>query len=165
MSFVNRINQTIHDEHRATIALMERLEHLLFRHRGEPPGIGDGVGQLLADLATAVEADVSRHFDFEEERLFAYLAAVGDHAIGIHLTEEHAAMRPLGARLAGLAREAAARGFDGTSWAEFRPLGQEFCDRILAHVQKEEMALLPLLEETMDADTEARLYEEYVESA
>jgi len=32
-------------------------------------------------------------------------------------------------------------------------------------VQKEEMALLPLLEESMDAQTEARLYETYVENA
>ena len=31
---------------------------------------------------------------------------------------------------------------------------------MLAHVQKEEMALLPLLEEGMDAETEAALYEE-----
>jgi hypothetical protein len=35
---------------------------------------------------------------------------------------------------------------------------------LLAHVQKEEMALLPLLEESMDAETEARLYEQYVEN-
>jgi hypothetical protein len=35
---------------------------------------------------------------------------------------------------------------------------------MLAHVQKEEMALLPLLEETMDADAETRLYQEYVEN-
>jgi hypothetical protein len=35
---------------------------------------------------------------------------------------------------------------------------------MLAHVQKEEMALLPLLEENMDAEAEARLYQEYVEN-
>ena len=35
---------------------------------------------------------------------------------------------------------------------------------MLTHVQKEEMALLPLINETMDADTEARLYVEYVEN-
>jgi hypothetical protein len=35
---------------------------------------------------------------------------------------------------------------------------------MLAHVQKEEMALLPLLDEAMDAESEARLYENYVEN-
>jgi hypothetical protein len=33
---------------------------------------------------------------------------------------------------------------------------------MLVHVQKEEMALLPLLEESMDGEMEARLYEAYV---
>lgn len=165
MSFTNRISQAIHEEHRATIALMERLEQLMARHRRGPPDTGTSVAQLLADVAVGVEADVRRHFDFEEGRLFTYLDAVGDQAIGAHLTDEHAAMRPLGIRLAEVARDAAARGFDEASWSEFRRLGQEFCERVIAHVQKEEMALLPLLEETMDADAEVQLYQEYVENA
>jgi hypothetical protein len=57
------------------------------------------------------------------------------------------------------------QGFDNATWDEFRRCGQELCERMLAHVQKEEMALLPLLEESMDADTEARLFQEYVENA
>lgn len=165
MSFVNRVSQALHEEHRATIALMERLEQLMGRNRRGPPEIGAvGLAQLLADLATGVEAEVQRHFDFEETRLFTYLDAIGDEAIGAHLTEEHSAMRPLGARMASLAREAAARGFDAARWSEFCQLGQELCERMLAHVQKEEMALLPLLEETMGAEDEARLYQEYVEA-
>lgn len=164
MSFNNRISQTLHEEHRATVALMERLEQLLARHRrGTPPDCGDrGIAQLLSDLSTGVQAEVARHFDFEEARLFPFLDAIGDEAIGEHLTDEHRAMRPLGNRVAALARAAAAGGFEASQWDEFRRLGQELCERMLAHVQKEEMALLPLLEETMDSDTEMRLYEEYV---
>lgn len=166
MSFTNRICQALHEEHRATIALMERLDHLVVRYRcGSPDIAAAGVAQLLTDLATWVEVDVRRHFDFEEARLFPYLDAMGDNMIGAHLTEEHATMRPLGDRLAGLARKAAVRGFDEANWAEFRHLGQEFCERVIAHVQKEEMALLPQLEETMDADAEAQLCQEYLENA
>jgi hemerythrin-like domain-containing protein len=166
MSFTNRISQTLHEEHRATVALMERLEQLLARHRrGAPPTTGDrGFTQLMSDLSTGVEAEVERHFSFEESRLFTYLDAIGDEAIGAHLTDEHNTMRPLGIKVAKLARDAAALGFDDAKWEEFRRLGQELCDRMLAHVQKEEMALLPLLEEGMDAETEARLYQEYVEN-
>jgi hemerythrin-like domain-containing protein len=164
-AFNNRISQTLHDEHRATVALMERLEQLIARHRRGPPAADDrGVAQLLSDLSTGVEAEVQRHFAFEEQSLFPYLAAVGDDAIGAHLTDEHAAMRPLGVRIAALARDAAARGFDTASWDEFRRSGQELCERMLAHVQKEEMALLPLIEESMDAETEARLLQDYLES-
>jgi hemerythrin-like domain-containing protein len=165
MSFTNRISQTLHEEHRATIALLERLEQLIARHRRNIPDIGDrAVAQLLSDLASGVAAEVQRHFDFEEHQLFAYLDAMGDSAIGSHLTEEHSAMRPLGLRLSELAREAAARGFDEAGWGEFRRLGGELCERMLAHIQKEEMALLPLFEESMDSETEARLYQDYVEN-
>jgi hemerythrin-like domain-containing protein len=119
---------------------------------------------LLADLTAGLETEVWRHFDFEESSLFAYLEEGGDQAIRAHLLEEHAVIRPIGTDLARLAREAAAQGFDAARWSAFRRLGQDFCQRILAHVQKEEAALLPLIQEAMDADTEARLYQEYVEN-
>jgi hemerythrin-like domain-containing protein len=165
MSFTNRISQTLHEEHRATIALLERLEQLIARHRRSAPDIGDrAVTQLLSDLATGVAAEVQRHFDFEEHQLFAYLDGIGDSVIGAHLTDEHSAMRPLGIRLSEMARAAVARGFDEITWNEFRSLGGELCERMLAHIQKEEMALLPLFEENMDSETEARLYQDYVEN-
>jgi hemerythrin-like domain-containing protein len=164
MTFSNRICQTLHDEHSATVALMERIEHLLGRYpRGNRPDANDrAVAQLPTEISSAVEADIERHFAFEESEVFPYLDAIGNSAIGAHLTEEHTAMRPLGLRLAALSRAATAAGFDGAGWDEFRKIGQELCERLLAHVQKEEMALLPLLEDTMDAETEVKLYGEYV---
>src|SRR5450759_1050873 len=140
---------------------MERLEQLLARgRRGGPPDTGDStVARLLSDLSTGVEAEVERHFDFEENHLFTYLEAMGDADIGAHLTSEHAAMRPLGVRVGAIARAAVANGFAPSEWEEFARLAQELSDRMLAHVQKEEMALLPVLEESMDSETEARLYE------
>jgi hemerythrin-like domain-containing protein len=167
MTFTNRISQTLHEEHRATVALVERLEQLLARHRrGRAPDIGEpGLARLLLDLSIGVEAELPRHFDFEENRLFAFLQVTGDDAIAAHLADEHRAIRPIGAEVAKLARGAADRGFEQATWEEFRRLGQEFCERILAHVQKEEVALLPILEDSMDADTEARLLDEYLESA
>lgn len=167
MSFTNRVNQKLHDEHRATVALMERLEQLIARHKpGSPPDTADrGVMQLFSDLSAGLETEIERHFAFEEDQLFSYLRANGDEAIGAHLTDEHLVIRPLGKRMAVLVRAASANGFDAAQWNEFRKVGAELCDRLFAHVQKEEMALLPLLEENMDADTEARLYREYVEIA
>lgn len=166
MTFSNRVSQVLHEEHRATVALMERLENLMARHQRGLPDVADrAVAQLLSELAIAVEADVEHHFGFEEKRLFAFLEEMGDAAIGAHLTDEHEAIRPVGRRVAALAREAATGGFDAARWEEFRRLGQELCERMLMHVQKEEMALLPLLDEAMDAETEARLHQEYLESA
>jgi len=165
LAFTNRISQTLHEEHRATVALMERLEQLIARHRRGPPEAGDpGIVQLLRDLSTGVEAEVERHFTFEEERLFTFLGVIGDDAIVAHLIDEHAAIRPIGVRIAALARAAAAHSFNEANWDEFRRCGSELCERMLAHVQKEEMALLPLLEESMDAETEARLLQDYLET-
>jgi hemerythrin-like domain-containing protein len=165
-TFTHRISQTLHDEHRATIALVERLEQLIARHRRAPPdAIDRTVAQLLSDLSTGVETEVERHFAFEETRLFSYLAEIGDDEISAHLTDEHNAMRPIGKRVAALAREASAHGFDQDKWGEFCRLGQELSERMLAHIQKEEMALLPLLDEMIDTETDARLYQDYAENA
>jgi hemerythrin-like domain-containing protein len=166
MSFANRISQTLHEEHGATVALMERLEQMLARwRRGGPPDKADGgVARLLSDISVSVEAEVARHFAFEEEHIFPYLEAMGDAEIGAHLAHEHAAIRPIGMRVAAMARAAAINGFASAEWDEFMRLGQELSDRMLAHVQKEEMALLPVLEENMDASTEAELFEKYVDN-
>lgn len=166
MSFANRISQALHEEHRATVALMERLEQMLARwRRGGPPDRADpGVARLLSDLSNAVEAEVERHFVFEEEHIFTYLKAIGDADIGEHLTNEHVSIRPVGAAVATMARSAALNGFTPVEWETFMRLGQELSDRMLAHVQKEEMALLPVIEENMDAETEAQLFQQYVEN-
>jgi hemerythrin-like domain-containing protein len=162
--FTNRISQKLHEEHRATMAVMERLEALLTSQRRAPPN-GNTHAALLRDVAASVESEVNRHFDFEERELFTLLDTAGDVAIGAHLTAEHTAMRPLGARLAELSRTVASGGCDDASWAELRQVGLELCERMLTHVQKEEMALLPLIEESMDVETEERLYEDYVANA
>lgn len=165
VSFSNQISQKLHEEHEATVALVERLENLLTRQRqsGAPDVNDRGTAQLLADLSAAIETEVMRHFAFEEDKIFSFLDAAGEAAIGEHLTNDHLVMRPLGMRLTALARTAAGRGFNSAAWDEFRRLGADLCERLRAHVDKEEMALLPPIEETMDSETEARLYQEYVE--
>jgi hemerythrin-like domain-containing protein len=166
MDFTNRVCQTLHDEHMATAALFDRLGVLLGRHkRGAPPDAADpGVARLMRDLRTWVDTEIKRHFDFEENELFTYLTEHGDDALATSLTGEHQVIRPLGTRLAALAHAAADQPIDAAAWDEFWRLGQELCERIHGHVQKEEMALLPAIEDAMDPDTEARLYQEYVDS-
>ena len=64
MSFTNRISQTLHDEHGATVALMERLEQLLARGRraGPPDKADSSVARLLSDLSTSLETEVRSSF-------------------------------------------------------------------------------------------------------
>lgn len=164
MNFANPVCETLHEEHRATIALMERLDRFLAHHR-DPPGADDGATrQLLSDLIAGVEGEIRRHFAFEEEHLFSYLDDMGEASIGAHLTDEHRVIQPIGAAIARLARTAMDGGFADTAWREFRRLGQEFTERLSAHAQKEDMALLPLLDEAMDPDAAARLVQQYRDS-
>ena len=165
MNFDNRVCQKLHEEHAAVIALLERLMQTIARHRDDAPDAKDPmVTKLLSDLAAELPGEVERHFAFEEAELFPYLSAAGNKEIGAHLTYEHTIIRPIGAALVKLIGDVRARGFDAERWAEFRRLGQQLHDCLVPHAQKEDMALLPMLEDNMDAETEARLYQEYVEN-
>jgi hemerythrin-like domain-containing protein len=164
MNFRNRICQTLHDEHLANIALLQRIGQLLAAQGRTPPDNNQTVQRLLSDLGSGMANEVKRHFDFEERRLFTYLDSIGESAIGIHLTEEHSVLRPLVAQLCETAHAMGERGFNAESWNQFRNLGAELCGQMSAHIQKEEMALLPLIEESMDSQTEIRLYQDYMEN-
>lgn len=158
MQFSHRVPQMLHDEHMATVALLERVEDVIMSRRGSPPDAGEPeLSELLRRFAAMMEGEVTSHFSFEEESLFPLLSERGEADIGELLREEHDALREVGAQMVTLARAAAQNGFGPETWAEFRRLGGELVERMLSHVQKEEMALLPLLDDVVDADTDAAL--------
>jgi len=164
MNFQNRVCQKLHEEHAAVIALMERLEQTIARHRDSAPDPKDPlVAKLLTDLAAGLPGEVEHHFAFEEAELFSYLGEAGNQGIGVHLTYEHSIIRPIGAALVKLIGDVRARGFDATRWAEFRRLGHQLSDCLVPHARKEDMVLLPMLDDLMDPEKEMQLYEKYVE--
>ncbi len=116
---------------------------------------------ILIRLAGAVEGEIGGHFALEEDGLFPLLAAAGEGDLGRLLTEEHAVILPLGRRVAALAREGARDGFDAAGWRDFRRLGLEFAGLLTAHAEKEEIGLLPVLEEILAADDDRRLADAY----
>ena len=164
MAVANRITQLLHDEHGTTGAVMERLQDLINRNPlGEPPDVqAHEVRRLLSELSLAIGPDLMRHFDLEEKFLFRYFDEFGDDAIGRDLTEEHVVFRQVIGRLTQLLDNVTTASFDAATWKDFRSLGQELSVNLLAHIEKEEMALLPILEELMDADAEASIFEEYM---
>ena len=151
MSFTRRTAQLLHEDHQATIEVIEALDQMIARARKTPPDTDDAkVHGALKAAATAIAEEVSDHFAFEETELFTRLEDMGDAAIATHLREEHAAILPLGQEIARRAVLALENGFSPTDWAEFRSLAGELIERMFAHIQKEEMALLPMLEELLD---------------
>ncbi|HUE19434.1 MAG TPA: hemerythrin domain-containing protein [Stellaceae bacterium] len=162
--YSNRVCQKLHDEHMATLALLERLER--FVAKGEPVAASDsGTRSFLIDLAVAFESEVWHHFDFEEKHLFDYLVAAGDTELARHLTDEHVQIKTVGQPIIAMVRAAAVAPFLPTAWREFRPLSQQLIEQLTAHVHKEEGILVPLLQDSMQSDAEQRLYSEYVMGA
>lgn len=142
MSFQRHVCNRLHQDHQATLALWSAVQSTLAAGRDEPG--------LMKRAAAALEHELATHFELEEKELFPRLAAVGEGDIGELLTEEHVIIRTAGLRFIALART-------GGALNELRPLGLELAERIFAHVHKEELGLVPLLEDVLDADTDEAL--------
>ena len=148
------ISRRLHEEHQATLALWGRLERVLLSPTGRwPPTDPDTLG-LLRRAAAALAEDITRHFQFEEEQLFPRLAAAGEGDIAELLAEEHASIRAAARQFAaGLAFDS----FDSHGWDSLRAVVLELAERLVSHVQKEEMSMLPALDDLLDENADREL--------
>ena len=149
MFYSRQTSLRLHEEHLATLQLWGRLEQSIAARVPEAE-----LDALLRNCSAALAEEVTRHFDFEEQELFTRLAQSGDSDIAELLSEEHATIRSAAASLQQLLalprRDAAAQ-------QPLRALALELAERLTAHVQKEEMALLPALEDLLDEETDREL--------
>jgi hemerythrin-like domain-containing protein len=159
MDYARRVPATIHREHLETLGLLERLEAAAAKSKS-PPAPGDQAwARLCAELDANLAHDVGRHFDFEEQELFPLLAGAGDRDIAHLLAEEHRAIRELAGRVRASIR---AGGAVHPAWGEFRLLALELVERQVAHIQKEEMSLLPMLEDALEVERDGELLNRYL---
>jgi hemerythrin-like domain-containing protein len=156
MDFNRHISRRLHEEHEATLALWGRLEQALAIRGSKPPSEEDL--RLVRDCAAQIADEVTRHFAFEEADLFPLLAASGEGDIAELLAEEHATIRAAAQRFGELARPG---GEGEAKWPELRALALELAERLVSHVQKEEMSLLPSLEDLLDEETDRELAGSY----
>ncbi len=159
------ILRTLHEEHAATLGVLERFEKLLTtNNRQTPPDTTDPeIATILRDVAMVIGNDVSHHFAFEETHLFPKFEEFADPAITQMLRQEHELIRPMAARLATLIDEAKSGGFTPESWVEFHETGGEITEREIFHIQKEEMGFLPALDQMLDEDDDGPLQMAYIE--
>lgn len=153
MSFNRQVSRTLDEEHRASLDLLTRLERAFAQRE---PAAGE-LAKLGAQLAHQIEDETHRHFAFEEEQLFPRMADAGDGDMAALLTEEHASLREVAAELAPLARALAAGTLAAADRADFQRLLLEWSERMVFHIQKETMALLPLLEDLLDDESDREL--------
>ena len=160
MNFQRQVSRALDDEHRLTLELLARVERAFTR---APPSDGQLQAELvaLADrLARHVQQEIDRHFAFEE-RLFPRLEDAGEGDITSLLSEEHDAIRTVENELVPLTRDAAADVLDSAGWVVLRRTVLELVERLLAHIDKETKALLPLLDDLLDEATDSELAIEY----
>ena len=158
MEFSRRTAQLLHEDHRATIAMVEALERSDCIVQARHPDVADAsTHDILERTSTALQQEIRGHFAFEENELFTRLEEFGDVEIGEHLREEHRAILPLGEAIVASANAALKDGFSESGWQDFRTRSGELIERLMAHIQKEEMALLPMLDDLLDPETDMQL--------
>lgn len=160
MNYARQTPRTLHTEHLASIHMLARIEQVLMRPlaRGAPP---EALLDELRPLVRQIEQDTGRHFVFEENELFTRLSDAGEGDIASLLAEEHDAIRAVCDDLLPALRSALARTLDGAGWESLRSDALELVERQVSHIQKEQMALLPMLDDLLDEETDQRLAAAY----
>ena len=157
MEFSCQVTGFIHREHVETLGLLERAEAMLAKSKAAPDAAA--WPRLAAELGANLANEIGRHFRFEEEELFPLVAGDGD--IAALLAEEHQAILSLAERILPRLKSPVA----GRAWTELRELILELIERQVAHIQKEEMSLLPAIEDALDAEQDAELLNRYLAAA
>ena len=161
MELQRQISRKLHQDHVAVIGLLERFENALARLR-EPPLPDDPVWrQLLAQLESALQYEVTRHFALEEEQLFPRLHQRGEGDLAELLFEEHEAIREAARPLLELIARARGGALDAPGWRSLKASGLELAERLGSHAQKEQGALVPIVDEMLDEETDDALWNEY----
>lgn len=148
-----QVSRLLDEEHRGNLALLGKVEQAVGRAARFDPALAG----LMGEFVRALEHDIERHFRFEEEQLFPRMTENGDGGMAALLTEEHEAIREVAGELMPLARQAAWGTIDEAGWRTLRTLAMELTERQVAHIQKETMALLPLLDDMLDDETDREL--------
>lgn len=151
MSFSRQVSQALDDEHRANLELLGRAERVFART--DDPEAQALAGQLVRQL----EHEIDRHFGFEENELFPRMADAGDGDLAEMLREEHDTIRAVAEELLPLARAAAAGTLAAADAGTLKRLVLEIVERQVSHIQKETMALLPLLDDLLDDESDRTL--------
>jgi hemerythrin-like domain-containing protein len=146
----------LHDDHMATIALLTEVERVVLSRQAVPVQNSEETARFIDRLCKTLEGEISGHFDFEEASVFPVLAEFGMANLGDLLTEEHHDLRNVMNDTIASGRAASAEGFSPKTWGTFRRLCGELIERLNSHIEKEERALIPELEDalTPEIDTE-----------
>jgi hemerythrin-like domain-containing protein len=162
MSHDALLSQLLHREHLETLAVAGELEARVDDRRAGPINVGDEADRAqLQALIHMAEADIGRHYRFEEEVLFRKLAAAGLGPMVEVLVMEHDSVRAIVVPLRASAEAALADGFTKATWSTFRDGVFDLINSVSFHIQKEELGVIRQLATVLGVDADrdlGRLY-------
>ena len=162
-ALLRQTSRQLHEEHIHVIGLLDRLGLAAARLSGAPPAPNDETwGLLLPQLANALRHEVTRHFDLEEQKLFPILREHGHGDLVELLCEEHQTIRGVARPLLELVARARAQALDAAGWQSLRRLALELVDRLGSHARMEQDALVPVVDEILDDDTDLEIWTAHV---
>jgi hemerythrin-like domain-containing protein len=151
MQFERQIPQALDAEHHRSIALLDRWERALRKSDDAD------LAALARPLLHLMDDEVVRHFGFEEQEIFPRLVDAGDDAMAGLLAEEHDHIRSLVGELRPLVQALADHALAGAERDALKRLGLELVERMVSHIQKETLGLLPMLDDLLDESTDREL--------
>jgi Hemerythrin HHE cation binding domain len=163
MELQRHISRRLHEEHMNALGLLERFEQILAGRNGSwPPAPDDPAWRAFsAKLAETLVNEVAGHFALEEDALFGRLSDAGYGELVELLLEEHATIRAVVAELLPLCalttRGTLGWTVEAKTWQALRTQGLELSERLGAHINKEELSLVPAVEEVLDEETDREL--------
>lgn len=147
----------LHDDHMATIALLNEVERVLLSRQGAPAQDSEETTRLIGRLCKALDREISGHFDFEEASVFPLLVEFGMTDLADLLTEEHHVLRTVMNDIVARGRAVGTGEFSPEGRVAFRRLCGELIERLTSHIDKEEQALIPELEAALTPETDTEL--------
>lgn len=164
MELSSQVAGVLHDDHVRTMGVLDRLQGVLVQCRvDEVPDLDQfNIRMALDGLVVAVEGEIAGHFAFEEDSLFPRLTGAGECQLSEALGKEHTVILPLARRVSELARGGRTVGFTAETWREFHRCGQELIERLMSHIEKEEVGLLPLFDGVLSEEEDSDLSNQYL---
>ncbi len=161
---MQHVSHVLDTEHRSSLELLGRVEQALAGASHTKLNGTPEFARLAAAFVRLIEQDIGRHFDFEEAELFPRMSEAGEDDIVQLLKEEHDTIREVAAEVLPLAQAAAAGRLADADFERLQRGTLEIVERQVSHIQKETMALLPLLDDLLDDDTDRTLAFSYAAS-
>jgi hemerythrin-like domain-containing protein len=164
MDFSRQIVRVFHDDHMAALGVLGRIDSLLARYRKtrpDDPTADRDFTRLLSDIEFLITGELPAHFAFEENEFFPLLANAGEAELGTLLAEEHVTIIDVADRFAKLCSEARQGPVSDEDWAETCRLGAAFVTLLAGHIEKEEMALLPALDDIVEQTRDGEMVMTY----